>query len=72
MPANTLTPFACLVPFHVDIEIPVREHLTLEALKSLIDRTIGKGSQMLAIRIDGRFGDLTIRAFPPQFKPYTH
>lgn len=63
------TPFACVVPFHTETTFDVGSPITSDGLKRLVDAKYD-GPQMLAIRIDGVFRELTSRAFPPQSKPY--
>ncbi len=67
---DTTTPFGCVEWFKADITIPITKPMASNELMALIDSKVGNPEAMLALRIDGRFTNTTLRAFRPQFKPY--
>lgn len=68
-PADGLTPFAAVASFHADATIPLDEIPTMKGLAERLDHSLDT-NMIQAVRLDGRFASVTIRALPPQALPY--
>ena len=65
-----LTPFAAVTPFAADAAFALEGGLDLPGLSALLDSRLVYRNTPVAIRIDGVFAELTIRAPARQEKPY--
>jgi acetolactate decarboxylase len=70
IPPDTRTPFAVVVPWRTDSDLPVGAAPTLEALGTAIDRAVPPDGHILAVRLDGRFSRIVARSVPKQSPPY--
>jgi acetolactate decarboxylase len=64
------TPFAVVVDFQPQESMPVAAGQSLEQLQAALDARPYSASQILAVRIDGRFQSIQIRSEPRQAPPY--
>ena len=64
------TPFATMIHFVPDKTLKLPEELSYEALKQFLLEEASPGNQIQAIRIDGKFKNLTVRSVPKQSHPY--
>lgn len=64
------TPFAAVTPFAADASFALEGGLDMAGLSALLDSRLADRNTPVAIRIDGVFADLTIRAPQRQEKPY--
>ena len=65
-----LTPFAAVTPFAPDASFALEGVLDLAGLSALLDSRLTDRNTPVAVRIDGTFASLTIRAPERQEKPY--
>ncbi|MBN1867060.1 acetolactate decarboxylase [Candidatus Sumerlaeota bacterium] len=63
------TPFACVVAFEPQIDLPLPFRLDYDSLKSAIDSAVNENA-FCAVRVDGRFKRIQVRSVPAQDKPY--
>ena len=63
-------PFATAIRFAARRTLEVPAGLDMAALTALLDGTVEDPSLIQAVRIDGRFGRLTLRSVPAQIPPY--
>jgi acetolactate decarboxylase len=70
VPADELTPFAVVVPFHPAIGFDLEGSLDHDRLLAEIDRRIPAETATCAVRIDGRFELVRARSVPRQEPPY--
>jgi acetolactate decarboxylase len=70
VPADELTPFAVVVPFHPAIGFDLEGSLDHDRLLAEIDRRIPAETASCAVRIDGRFELVRARSVPRQEPPY--
>ncbi len=68
-PADALVPFATVVSFHTDALISLGPVPTMKGLAERLDGSLDI-NKIQAIRLDGTFASVTIRALPPQSPPY--
>jgi len=66
----TRTPFAVVCRFRPDSSTAVPENTVLHELTRLIDEHAPPNQPIIAIRVDGTFGDLHVRSVPRQHRPY--
>jgi acetolactate decarboxylase len=66
----TATPFAVVCRFEPAPPVRVRGPLSLGALGGRLDELAPAGEPVVAVRVDGRFRDLTLRSVPRQHPPY--
>lgn len=64
------TPFAAVTPFAADTSFALEGGLDMAGLSALLDSRLDDRNTPVAVRIDGLFADLTIRAPERQEKPY--
>ena len=67
---STLTPFAAVTPFDVDITLTSTETMDLDQLKAFITANLPNDQLPYAIRIEGTFSAITTRSVPAQRPPY--
>jgi acetolactate decarboxylase len=70
VPPEALTPFATVTPFEADTSFALEGDLDMTALAALLDSHLADRNTPVAVRIDGIFTALTIRAPERQQKPY--
>ena len=70
VPDSARTPFTVVKHFRADRTLTVRDASTLKELEQMLDRAIPSPNVTSAIRIEGRFRQLTTRSVPRQSKPY--
>lgn len=64
------TPFAAMTPFAADATFAIEGGLDMAALGTLLDGHLADRNTPVAVRIDGLFTALTLRAPEPQTMPY--
>lgn len=64
------TPFAAMTPFEADETLAIEGGLDMAALGTLLDGRLADRNTPVAVRIDGLFASLTIRAPMRQEQPY--
>ncbi len=64
------TPFATVTPFAADTSFAIAGGLDMDALSALLDSRLGDRNTPVAVRIDGLFSAITIRAPQRQEQPY--
>jgi len=64
------TPFAAMTPFDADTTLAIEGGLDMAALGSLLDGRLEDRNTPVAVRIDGLFTTLTVRAPERQETPY--
>jgi acetolactate decarboxylase len=67
---DTLTPFAAVTPFDVDVTLTSTEPMDLDQLKAFITANLPNDQLPYAIRIEGTFSAMTTRSVPAQTRPY--
>jgi acetolactate decarboxylase len=70
VPPEARTPFAVVTWFKRDIEAEVSSPMSVEALQGFIESLLPSPTLLYAVRIDGRFSSLTLRAPQRQHPPY--
>lgn len=70
-PAQTLlTPFASVCRFKPDKEFPIYEESDCQKIQKIIDKAIPNQNIFCAVKIRGKFTQVTTRSVPAQTKPY--
>lgn len=69
-PLSITTPFASVVEFDADGETEIPRNTGFNAFEALIDSTAPNKNVFCAIRADGTFSRMKVRAIPAQKKPY--
>jgi acetolactate decarboxylase len=64
------TPFATVTFFDPDREIPVDKTINFTEMTAFLDEQIPSPNLFYAVRVDGTFTLVKVRAFPAQSKPY--
>ena len=64
------TPFATVIHFAPNKTLKLPENLGYEGLQQFLMKEANPGNHIQAIRIDGRFKNLTVRSAPKQNHPY--
>jgi acetolactate decarboxylase len=64
------TPFAVVVHFHAQAEMPVAAGQSLSELQAALDALPFSASRVLAVRVDGQFQSIQVRSEPKQTPPY--
>lgn len=64
------TPFAAVMPFSTDVELPVRSATTRATLLRTIDTRLDSANLIHGIRIEGRFASVHTRTVMAQTQPY--
>lgn len=67
---STQLPFATVTFFRPDQKISLDKELSYAQIKDLLDAALPFKNIFYAIRIDGKFSQVTVRSVPPQWKPY--
>jgi acetolactate decarboxylase len=68
---NDMTaPFACVLSFDADRELPIREGLNSTQLQTYLDESIQERNIFHAVKIEGTFDYVKTRSVPGQEKPY--
>jgi acetolactate decarboxylase len=68
---NDMTaPFACVLSFDADRELPIREGLNSTQLQTYLDDSIQERNIFHAVKIEGTFDYVKTRSVPGQEKPY--
>jgi acetolactate decarboxylase len=71
VPPEECTPFAIVIPFEADVEVPLSGPITLEQLLALADEHLPGGTSLVhALRVEGRFERVRARSVPRQEPPY--
>lgn len=68
--ADDVTPFATVTPFEADSVFAIAGGLDMTALSALLDGHLADRNTPVAVRIDGTFTSLTVRAPERQEQPY--
>ena len=68
--ADRSTPFAIVTPFAADGEFPCPQVGRLVDLEAHLDDALRRKNHFVAIRVDARFGSITLRSVPRQVPPY--
>ncbi len=70
-PAMTATtPFAAVVHFSPDAEMPVKKGTDFDGLTKAVDEAVPNTNVFCAVKVQGRFSSMKTRSVPPQNKPY--
>jgi acetolactate decarboxylase len=69
-PPDTLTPFAVVMHFDPTVTIDVDDRLDFDTLSHALDAAVPSHNIFYAIRADGRFNHVKVRAVPRQERPY--
>lgn len=69
-PPDTQTPFAVVMRFDPTVTISVDDPLDFASLSHALDAAVPSRNIFYAVRADGRFGHVKVRAVPRQVKPY--
>ncbi|UDY36502.1 acetolactate decarboxylase [Dermatobacter hominis] len=69
VPASTATPFAVVCRFAPAVSVPA-DDLDLAALRERIDALAPAGSDVVAVRVDGRFAGVRLRSVHAPSPPY--
>jgi acetolactate decarboxylase len=64
------TPFAVVIPFEPTIRVAVDEPTDFPALLAALDKAVPSKNLFYAVRVDGYFRHVRVRAVPRQEKPY--
>ena len=64
------TPFAVVIPFDPTIHVAVDEATDFNALLQALDKAVPSRNLFYALRVDGHFRQIRVRAVPRQEKPY--
>lgn len=67
---DDVTPFATVTPFAADTAFAIAGGLDMAALSALLDSRLADRNTPVAVRIDGTFASLTVRAPERQEQPY--
>jgi len=70
VPGDATTPFAAVTAFQTDLQLNITQPTALAQLTALIDQTLPSANFFYAIKVHGRFADLTTRIVPKQYVPY--
>jgi acetolactate decarboxylase len=70
MSGNAATPFASVVNFKADVTTCLKGALTEKAFLATADKLAPNQNLFLAVRFDGYFPSMKVRAVPKQEKPY--
>jgi acetolactate decarboxylase len=70
VPLSTRTPFAVVCRFAPTVREHVHGPLDLDALHRALDALAPPDASVVAVRVDGRFGDLRLRSVHAQSAPY--
>jgi acetolactate decarboxylase len=73
VPPNRTTPFATVIPFRPDGEVPLAGLAGLAGLAALdarLDAAIGRANHFVALRADVALAVVTVRSVPRQDRPY--
>jgi acetolactate decarboxylase len=70
MPTNATTPFASVVSFVPDKTPGITDVLTQKTFQTRVDDLAPNQNLFLAVRFDGYFTSMKVRAVPKQEKPY--
>ena len=68
--AEAKTPFATVLHFAADKTLRIPQDLSYEGVQQFLTKEASPGNHIQAIRIDGRFKQLTVRSVPKQKHPY--
>ena len=69
-PDSTLMPFAVVTHFVEGSTTPLGDVTSLERLNTVVRARLSSRNAFYALRMDGRFDSVTVRAIPPQHRPY--
>ena len=64
------TPFAAVMPFRAELEIPIRSATDRAALTALVDASIASIDHLYGIRVEGTFSAVHTRTVKAQTRPY--
>jgi acetolactate decarboxylase len=64
------TPFAVMLPFDPTLSVGVDERTDFATLLQALDKAVPSKNLFYAVRVDGRFSRIKVRAVPRQEKPY--
>jgi acetolactate decarboxylase len=64
------TPFACMIFFDADREMPVREGMNYTQFREYLEGSINEKNIFHAVKIEGSFRYVKTRSVPGQEKPY--
>lgn len=67
---NAQTPFATMIHFSPDKTLKLPKDLSYKSLQQFLMKEANPGNHIQAIRIDGKFKQLTLRSNPKQNHPY--
>ena len=67
---KSLTPFAAVTDFDPDLHISIHQPTTFAQLAALIDQALPSKNLFYAIKVRGRFIEMTARSVARQSKPY--
>ena len=65
-----LTPFAAVMPFRAEFEIPIRSATDRAGLTELVDASLASVDHLHGIRVEGEFSALHTRTVKAQSRPY--
>ncbi len=68
--ADMRTPFAVMIPFDPTLSVEIAERTGFAALLRALDRAVPSKNLFYAVRVDGHFSRIKVRAVPRQEKPY--
>jgi acetolactate decarboxylase len=64
------TPFAVMIPFDPTLSVEIAEPTDLDSLLKALDKAVPSKNLFYAVRVDGHFSHVRVRAVPRQEKPY--
>ncbi len=67
---DATTPFAAVTNFQTDLRLIINQPTPLAQLTALIDQILPSANFFYAVKVHGRFLDLTTRSVPRQYVPY--
>ncbi|MFA6596621.1 MAG: acetolactate decarboxylase [Ignavibacteriaceae bacterium] len=67
---NLLSPFAAVTFFKCDTTLEIKNPLTLQQIKQLIDAAVLSENYLYAVKISGKFNKVKTRSVPNQQKPF--
>jgi len=67
---DATTPFAAVTTFQADLRLIINQPTPLAQLTALIDQILPSANFFYAVKVHGRFLDLTTRSVPKQYVPY--
>jgi acetolactate decarboxylase len=70
VPGDATTPFAAVTTFQSDVQFIISQPTSLAQLTELIEQKLPSGNFFYAVKVHGRFEDLTTRSVPKQYVPY--